>query len=99
MSTWLRLQEYSNKYGVSISTLRRKIKCQEIEYTFKNGRYLLKASEEESDSIKELKYLLKKQEIDIKKLKEDRENLFCLVRLLEKEKVQFLNYLENQKTL
>ena len=43
MSSWLTLQEYSNKLGLSISTLRRKIKGKDIEYTFKNGKYLLKA--------------------------------------------------------
>ena len=57
MTSWLTLQEYSNKQGLSISTLRRKIKGREIEYTFKNGRYLLKIPEKSEDpnSMKELK--------------------------------------------
>lgn len=44
MSTqdWLPLMEYSNKYRVSLSTLRRRIKAGEIEYKFSDGKYLLK---------------------------------------------------------
>ncbi len=44
MSTqiWLPLMEYSAKYRVSLSTLRRRIKAGEIEYKFADGKYLLK---------------------------------------------------------
>ncbi len=44
MSTqaWLTLIEYSNKYRVSLSTLRRRIKGGEIEYKFSDGKYLIK---------------------------------------------------------
>lgn len=38
---WLPLTEYSSKYQVSISTLRRRIKADEIEYQLKDGRYLI----------------------------------------------------------
>lgn len=34
--------EYSNKYRVSLSTLRRRIKAGEIEYKFADGKYLIK---------------------------------------------------------
>lgn len=40
--TWLPLMEYSNKYRVSLSTLRRRIKAGDIEYKFADGKYLLK---------------------------------------------------------
>lgn len=36
--------EYSAKYRVSLSTLRRRIKAGEIEYKFIEGKYLLKNS-------------------------------------------------------
>jgi hypothetical protein len=39
---WLPLMEYSAKYRVSLSTLRRRIKAGEIEYKFSDGKYLLK---------------------------------------------------------
>lgn len=44
MSTqnWLPLMEYSAKFRVSLSTLRRRIKAGEIEYKFADGKYLLK---------------------------------------------------------
>lgn len=38
---WLPLTEYSSKYQVSISTLRRRIKSEDIKYQFSDGRYLL----------------------------------------------------------
>ena len=103
MTSWLTLQEYSNKQGLSISTLRRKIKGREIEYTFKNGRYLLKAPQkkENPQSIDELtsyyQNLLSQKEKDIQKLKEDCEDLLHLVDFLEKEKARLLRFLENQQ--
>ena len=39
---WLPLNEYSIKYNVSISTLRRRIRQSEIEYQFRDGKYWLK---------------------------------------------------------
>ena len=102
MTSWLTLQEYSNKQGISISTLRRKIKGRDIEYTFKNGRYLLKAPEEKEDLYfnKELKKyyknLLAEKEEDIQKLREDREDLLQLLDFLEKEKLALLESLKNQ---
>ncbi len=39
---WLPLMEYSAKYRVSLSTLRRRIKSGEIEHKFHDGKYLLK---------------------------------------------------------
>ncbi len=38
---WLPLTEYSSKYQVSISTLRRRIKADDIKYQFSDGRYLI----------------------------------------------------------
>ena len=103
MTSWLTLQEYSYKQGLSISTLRRKIKGREIEYTFKNGKYLLKAPEEKEDlnSIKELKNhyqkILSEKDRDIQKLKEDQEDLLHLLDFLEKEKAELLTHLENKE--
>lgn len=38
---WLSLTEYSAKHGVSISTLRRRIKKDEIPYVLDGGKYVL----------------------------------------------------------
>ncbi len=42
---WLPLMEYSAKYRVSLSTLRRRIKAGEIEYKLADGKYLLRDGE------------------------------------------------------
>lgn len=43
---WLSLTEYSNKHKVSISTLRRKIKSNEINFRLDDGRYVILDSDE-----------------------------------------------------
>lgn len=40
-SQYLPLTEYSTKYKVSISTLRRRIKADEIKYVFEEGKYMI----------------------------------------------------------
>lgn len=44
---WLPLAEYSIKHKVSISTLRRKIKAEDIQYRLDDGKYFIMDSEEE----------------------------------------------------
>jgi len=39
--SWLPLADYSMKYKVSISTLRRRIKTDDIPYKFDDGKYLI----------------------------------------------------------
>lgn len=41
MAGWLPLFEYSNKYRVSISTLRRRIKSDSIDFKLDDGKYLI----------------------------------------------------------
>jgi hypothetical protein len=38
---WLPLFEYSNKYRISVSTLRRRIKAEDIQYKLDGGRYFI----------------------------------------------------------
>ncbi len=38
---WICLTGYSNKYDVSVSTLRRRIKRQHIEYKLQQGKYFI----------------------------------------------------------
>ena len=42
---WLPLTEYALRNGISISTLRRKIKANAIEYKMEEGRYLIRCDE------------------------------------------------------
>ncbi len=39
--TWIPLTDYSSKYKVSVSTLRRRIKAEDIRYRFQDGKYFL----------------------------------------------------------
>lgn len=41
MAPWLPLTDYSTKYKVSVSTLRRRIKTEDIRFRFEDGKYLL----------------------------------------------------------
>ena len=40
-NSWLPLAEYSMKHQVSISTLRRRIKSDEVKFRFDDGKYLI----------------------------------------------------------
>lgn len=51
MDQWIPLTEYSRAHGLSISTLRRRIKSGDIEYRLEDGKYMLKdSSSKVSDS-------------------------------------------------
>lgn len=39
--SWISLMDYSNKYQVSLSTLRRRIKTNQIKFQFRAGKYFL----------------------------------------------------------
>lgn len=98
MSAWLSLQEYSYQKGISVSTLRRKIKNEDIVYKLKNGRYFLKADSDEQ--IQEKNYFaneLKKKEQEFVKLKHDYEDAIHLVHFLEAEKQELLKHIENEQ--
>ena len=41
MESWLPLTEYSSKYRVSMSTLRRRIKAEDIQFKFSDGKYFI----------------------------------------------------------
>lgn len=41
MDSWLPLTDYSTKYKVSVSTLRRRIKAEDIKYRFEDGKYFI----------------------------------------------------------
>ncbi|MCZ0931842.1 MAG: hypothetical protein OXJ52_01645 [Oligoflexia bacterium] len=100
MSPWLSLQEYSYRKGISVSTLRRKIKNEDIEYKLKKGRYFLKADLNEKSEEKEKSSFRKKlQEKELLNLKYNNEDLMNLVHFLETEKQELLKYIENELTL
>lgn len=49
-SSWIDINEYANKYGVSTSTLRRRIRSGAIKHKLEKGKYLLPDTEDVIDS-------------------------------------------------
>lgn len=45
MDGWIDLTEFANKYGISSSTLRRRIRSRAIEFKLEKGKYLLRDSD------------------------------------------------------
>ncbi|MEI6093272.1 MAG: hypothetical protein WCQ47_06275 [bacterium] len=41
MSNWLQITEYSLRKGISVSTIRRKIKSNTIKHKIENGKYFI----------------------------------------------------------
>jgi len=41
LDSWLPLTDYSSKYRVSVSTLRRRIKAEDIQFRLQDGKYFL----------------------------------------------------------
>ncbi len=41
MKSWIPLADYSMKHKISVSTLRRRIKAEDIQFKFDDGKYLL----------------------------------------------------------
>ena len=106
MLEWITLQEYSNKYKVSISTLRRRIKTEDLACVLKEGRYLLEDSEEnlkikEKDftSYKEFHAILEKKEQEIIKLQNELEDTKQFTHLLELEKKELEDILKKSSFL
>ena len=104
MSAWLSLQEYSYQKGISVSTLRRKIKNEELEYRLENGRYFLNADPQKEkgsyQKAKEKSFFqkeLEKKEQELLSLKHEYEDLMILVHYLETEKQELLKYIENEQ--
>lgn len=51
MERWIPLTQYAMESGISISTLRRKIKSNSIAYKLDNGKYLIRSETEAGTSF------------------------------------------------
>lgn len=56
MSSWILLNDYSNKHRVSVSTLRRRIKAQKIEYKLEEGKYFILDEEQDQEGVMPMAY-------------------------------------------
>lgn len=48
-NNWLSLSEYSSEHGISVSTLRRRIKTNQVKYKMINGKYYLDSRDNSSE--------------------------------------------------
>lgn len=100
---WLSLVEYSARKGVSLSTLRRHIKANKIEYRLVQGKYLVldqsspggeesfSVSSDNSEEAHSLKVKLESLETDLKQAQEEIAELKMLIALYEEKLPQKFN--------
>ena len=50
-NNWLSLSDYSAKFGLSVSTLRRRIKASQIQYKMIDGKYFLPSHDFTEDKV------------------------------------------------
>lgn len=93
---WLPLIEYSMKSGVSLSTIRRKIKANSIPFKLEKGKYLILFSGDEFASMAGLKPVnssensnqnqkIRSQEERIRQLEQELDEMALLVQTLERK--------------
>ena len=92
---WLPLIEYSIKSGVSLSTIRRKIKSNSIQFRLEKGKYLIRfedpmtdkagrpISHSYSDSSDEAQDTIQTQRARIRQLEQELNEMALLVQVLE----------------
>lgn len=89
---WIPLMDYAIRRGVSLSTLRRHIKANKIQYRVENGKYLLldrpdeaAVNESGQQEAAALQAKLQKVETDLQKAQEEIAELKMLVALYEEK--------------
>jgi hypothetical protein len=90
---WLSILEYSNFRGISVSTIRRYIKCSRVKFKKIDGKYLIFVSKERYDArpkadevrLDDSKYkeVINDLKNQLRVLKEENEDLKMLVHLYE----------------
>lgn len=85
--TWISLMDFAIKKGVSLSTLRRHIKANKLNYQMDEGRYLLwddgSQKMEEQTGSNELKTKLNSLTKDFQRAQEEIAELKTLIALYE----------------
>ena len=99
MENRISLRDYSYKYSVSLSTLRRRIKAKEVDCILRDGKYLLLdkpllnqshlgVSSEIDFLVQKYEVLLKSKSQEINLLKNKIETLGSIVSILEKKSLE-----------
>jgi hypothetical protein len=84
---WIPIIEYAMKRGVSVSTLRRRIRSNQVQHRLENGRYLI-LDEENNDQHEfqtRLESKLQKLESDLQRANEEISELKMLMALYEEK--------------
>jgi hypothetical protein len=84
--TWLSITEYSSSKGISISTIRRRIKSGKAIFKFENGKYLIRHDHPQNDlsgEDLEMKLKIQRLETQIVELQNENMELKMLVQIYE----------------
>lgn len=98
MNKWISLIDYSTKYNISISTLRRRIKHNNIEYEVRDGKYFILEQEPEKTARGRKPIEMPKGSLEGKDFIESKESLMTqmLVEELKKAYAKILTDKEEQ---
>ena len=84
---WIDINEYSRNFGLSVSTIRRRIRSGRLEIQRKNGKYLIKVKSvqlaERAPLVLENKKLHKKVQL----LEQEIQELKMLINIYERKKL------------
>ena len=87
---WLPIIDYAKLKGVSISTIRRRIKASRLLFKKEEGKFFIfvdaRIIESENTSLQKLRLEKDFLQNKLKKLQEENEDLKMLVQLYEREK-------------
>lgn len=92
---WLPLIEYSIKTGVSLSTIRRKIKSNSIQFRLEKGKYLILFEQKDLTTVRaerptsfldpEAQETICKQKARIRQLEQELDEMALLVQAIEQK--------------
>ncbi|MFM8269805.1 MAG: hypothetical protein ACKN9V_06405 [Pseudomonadota bacterium] len=92
---WLPLIEYSIKSGVSLSTIRRKIKSNSLSFKLEKGKYLIlfegtdqttmNAEVPASHALTETQDTVRRQQARIRQLEQELDEMALLIQALEQK--------------
>ncbi len=84
---WIPIVEYALKKGVSVSTLRRRIRSNQLEHRLEKGRYLILDEHKNPDSDFQLRFesKLRQLETELQRANEEISELKMLMALYEEK--------------
>jgi hypothetical protein len=74
MAQWLPLLNYSTKYNISLSTLRRRIKARSIEYRLDQGKYFILDDSQAPNKVEVQKPLVQQQQLPLQQHQQQHQN-------------------------